>query len=202
MYSSGYFAHVHDHNPYERLTSEYRAVSDLDIVAQMQYTDVRRYLADDILVKVDKASMINSLETRAPLLDQYLAEYVSSLPSAIRTRGGVLKYLLKKVAADMLPAGILARRKQGFGVPIAHWFRSDLSNYAHDLLDSQRARERGIFDPQFIRNLLKAHASTKLVNHSSAIWALLCLELWFQTYMDEPFNAVEQSVQTSITRHG
>src|SRR5205807_71479 len=151
MYSSGYFAHVHDHNPYERLTSEYRAVSDLDIVAQMQYTDVRRYLADDILVKVDKASMINSLETRAPLLDQYLAEYVSSLPSAIRTRGGVLKYLLKKVAADMLPAGILARRKQGFGVPIAHWFRSDLSNYAYDLLDSQRARERGIFDPQFIR---------------------------------------------------
>ena len=143
--------------------------------------------------------MINSLETRAPMLDQYLAEYISSLPSAIRTRNGVLKYLLRKVAADMLPAKILTRPKQGFGVPIVHWFRSDLSNYAHDLLDSQRARQRGIFDPQFIGNLLKAHTSTKLVNHSSAIWALLCLELWFQIYMDEPPIHIEQSSPTRIT---
>jgi asparagine synthase (glutamine-hydrolysing) len=92
-------------------------------------------------------------------------------------------------------------RKQGFGVPIERWFRGDLGNYAHDLLDSQRARERGIFDPQFIRNVLRAHASTKLVNHSSVIRALLCLELWIQTYMDRPSIAVERRAQTSRTRH-
>ena len=199
MYTQEYFVLVRDHDPYERLISQVRAVSDLDIAARMQYVDVRAYLADDILVKVDKASMLNSLETRAPMLDQYLVEYVASLPSAIRTRNGVLKYLLKKVAADMLPARILTRGKQGFGVPIKHWFRGNLINYAHDLLDSPRARQRGIFDPDFIRNLLRAHASTKLVNYSEAIWALLCLELWFQVYMDEPPLHGEPNAQTYIT---
>ena len=145
--------------------------------------------------------MFNSLETRTPMLDQYLAEYVSSLPSTIRTRSGVLKYLLKKIAADMLPAEILTRPKQGFGVPIKHWFRGDLTNYAYDLFTSPRARQRGIFNPNFIRNLLKAHASTKLVNHSDAIWALLCLELWFQTYIDQPSLHVEESAQTEIVTH-
>lgn len=193
MYSPEYFAQVRDHDPYERLISEFRAVSDLDVRAQLQYVDVRAYLANDILVKVDKASMLNSLETRAPMLDHYLAEYVASLPSTIRTRNGVLKYLLKKVAADLLPAEILTRGKQGFGVPIKHWFRGDLNGFAYELLLSPRAQQRGIFNPEFIRNLLKAHATTTLVNHSSAIWALLCLELWFQIYMDEPSVSVERS---------
>ncbi len=201
MYSPEYFAQVRDHNPYERLVGEFRAVSDLDVTAQQQYVDVRRYLADDILVKVDKASMFNSLETRAPMLDQYLVEYVASLPWAIRTRHGVLKYLLKKAAADLLPAEILTRGKKGFGVPIKHWFRGDLNGYAYELLLSPRAQQRGIFNAEFVRNLLQAHARTTLVNHSSAIWALLCLELWFQTYMDEPSIHVEHSSLAQITSH-
>ena len=201
MYSQEYFTHVRDHNPYEKLINEFHTVSHLDMMAHMQYVDVRTYLSDDILVKVDKASMFNSLETRAPMLDQYLVEYVASLPSAMRLRNGRLKYLLKKAAADLLPAEILTRGKQGFGVPIKHWFRGDLNGYAHDMLLSTRARQRGIFDPQFIREILKAHARTTLMNHSSAIWALLCLELWFQIYMDEPSISLEKSTQTSITRN-
>ena len=199
MFSSEYSALLRDHDPYERLISEFRTAPHTDITAQLQYVDVRTHLTDDILVKVDKASMLNSLETRAPLLDQCLAEYVSSLPSSIRTRNGVLKYLLKKVAADILPAEILTRRKQGFEVPIKHWFRSDLTDYARDLLDSPRAHQRGIFNPKFIHNLLKAHASTKLVNHGSPIWTLLCLELWFQVYMDKPSIHLEQPVPTQLT---
>jgi asparagine synthase (glutamine-hydrolysing) len=199
MYFPEYFAQIHDYDPYERLIKEFRAVSDLSITAQQQHADVQVYLPDDILVKVDKASMFNSLETRAPMLDHSLAEYVASLPTSIRTRDGVLKYLLKKIAVDMLPTEILTRRKQGFGVPIEHWLRRDLTDYAYDLLDSPRARQRGIFHPQFIRNLLKAHASTKWVNHSAAIWALLCLELWFQIYMDQPPIYVEQSSPVQIT---
>ena len=200
MYSPGYFPQVRDYNPYERLTGEFRAVSDLDVTAQLQYVDVRAYLTNDILVKVDKASMFNSLETRAPMLDQYLAEYVASLPSTIRTRHGVLKHLLKRVAADLLPAEILTRRKQGFGVPIKHWFRGDLNGYAYELLLSSRAQQRGIFDPEFIRKILQAHARTTLLNHSSAIWTLLCLELWFQIYMDEPSTPVEQSYVQIYTK--
>ncbi len=184
-----------------------RRLSIIDLVgghqpiftAQLEYVDVRAYLADDILVKVDRASMFNSLETRAPMLDQYLVEYVTSLPSAIRTRNGVLKYLLKRVAADLLPAEILMRGKQGFGVLIKHWFRGDLSGYAYELLHSTLARQRAIFNPQFIRNLLQAHARTILVNHSSAIWALLCLGLWFQIYVDEPSIYGERGLPIQIT---
>jgi len=199
MYSPEYYALVRDHDPYARMMNEYRGVPHLDMTAAMQYVDSRVYLPDDILVKVDKASMLNSLETRAPLLDQHLVEYVSSLSSKVRTPDGTLKYLLKKVAADMLPAEILTRRKQGFAAPIKHWFRGDLTNYASDLLDSPRARQRGIFNPQFIRDLLKAHATTSWVNYSEAIWALLCLELWFQVYIDEPSIRVEERSQTQVT---
>jgi asparagine synthase (glutamine-hydrolysing) len=186
MYQSDYFTSVRDHNPHDRLVKMFHPVGDLDMMAQMQYVDTQMYLPDDILVKVDKASMFNSLETRAPLLDQHLAEYVSSLPSAIRTRGNTLKYLLKKASANLVPPEILARPKKGFSVPIKHWFRGDLTNYARDLLDSPRAHQRGIFKPQFVRSLLEAHTHSKLMNYSSAIWALLCLELWFQAYMDQP----------------
>ncbi len=199
MYSPEYYALIGNHDPYARMMNEYRRVQHLDLTAAMQYVDSRVYLPDDILVKVDKASMLNSLETRAPLLDQYLVEYVSSLSSKVRTPDGILKYLLKKVAADMLPVEILTRRKQGFAVPIKHWFRGDLTGYASDLLDSPRARQRGIFNPQFIRDLLKAHATTSWVNYSEAIWALLCLELWFQVYIDKPSIHVEKRSQTRIT---
>jgi asparagine synthase (glutamine-hydrolysing) len=114
-------------------------------------------------------------------------------------RNGVLKYLLKKVAADLLPAEILARPKRGFGIPIKHWFRGDLTSYAYDWLDSPQARQRGIFDPQFIRDLLKVHSSTKAVNHSEAIWTLLCLEHWFQIYMDGHSSAIQRSTLAELT---
>ena len=201
MYSHDYFTHVRDHNPLDRLLSEYRKVPHLDATASMQYVDARVYLTDDILVKVDKASMLNSLETRAPLLDQHLVEYVASLPSTMRLRNGMLKYLLKKIALDMVPPETVARPKHGFSVPIKQWFRGDLNTYAHDLLDSPRAQQRGIFNPQFIRNLLNAHASTKLVNFSEAIWALVCLELWFQVYMDEPPLLVGETSRVQVSKN-
>jgi len=201
MYSHDYYDHVRDHDPLERQLSEYQAASHLDITTQMQRIDARYYLGDDILVKVDKASMVNSVETRAPMLDQHLAEYVSSLPSTLRMRNGVLKYLLKKVAADLLPREILARPKQGFGVPVEHWFRGDLTDYAYDWLTSSPASQRGIFRPQFIRDMLKAHRSTRAVNYSEAIWTLLCLEHWFRIYMDDPSSTIRPSAQAAQTRN-
>lgn len=201
MYSHDYYAHVRAHDPLERQLSEYRAASHLDITTQMQRADARFYLADDILVKVDKASMFNSLETRAPMLDQCLAEYVSSLPSTLRIRHGVLKYLLKKVAADLLPAQILAQPKQGFSVPLEHWFQGDLTGYAYDWLTSSQASQRGIFHPQFIRDLLKAHGTTKAANYSDAIWTLLCLEHWFRIYMDGAPSTIRPSAQAAQTRN-
>lgn len=199
MYTEEYFASVHDHDPYKRHLDLYRQVSHLDLLTQMQYVDVKAYLPDDILVKVDKATMYNSLEARSPLLDHTLAEYVSSLHPSLRIHNGTLKYLLKQVAKDLLPADILSRPKQGFGVPIKHWFRGELTTFAREVLDSPQARQRGIFQPQFINDILTAHANTTLVNHSSAIWTLLCLELWFRVYMDEPPMTIEKHTQLQIT---
>lgn len=186
MYTQDYFASLKDNDPFARHINLFKEVSHLDILTQMQAVDVQVYLPDDILVKVDRASMLNSLEARCPLLDHQLAEYVTALDPSLRIHNGTLKYLLKQVAKDFLPADILSRPKQGFGVPIKHWFRGDLTEYAREVLDSPRAQQRGIFNPAFIRNILKEHATTKLVNHSSAIWTLLCLELWFRVYIDEP----------------
>lgn len=202
LYTPEHFASIRAHDPFERYLRLYEQGSHLDFLTQMQYVDTRSYLTDDILVKVDKATMFNSLEARSPLLDQELAEYVSSLQPDLRIRNGTLKYLLKQAAKDFLPSEVLTRPKQGFGVPIKHWFRSDLTDYAQDMLTSARAQQRGIFNPQFIDDLLEAHAHNKLVNHSSAIWTLLCLELWFQVYQDLPplRSARGTHIHTSGTR--
>lgn len=185
LYSPEYLAHLRGHDPYMLLCDRFAAAGQLDITARQQYVDVQTYLADDILVKVDKATMFNSVESRAPLLDHHLAEYVSSLPSAIRMRNGTLKYLLKQVAAPLLPADILNRPKRGFSTPLKHWLNSDFADYAHDLLTSPRANQRGIFAPEYVRQLLDA-PTVQAGRQSKSIWVLLCLELWFQAYMDQP----------------
>ncbi len=188
MYSEDFFSQVCDHNPMERHMELYRQVERLDPTARMQYVDTRTYLTDDILVKVDKASMFNSIETRAPLLDQHLVEYAATLQPELRIHQGQTKYLLKKIAAEMIPSEVLARPKHGFAVPLTKWFSGDMTGFAHDILSSQRARERGIFRPEFVNELLNTKidnmAPDLQAHHGSAIWTLLCLELWFQTYMD------------------
>ncbi len=196
IYSEDFFDKVRDHKPYNRHLEIYKSVQGLDKTARMQYVDANTYLIDDIMVKVDKASMLNSLETRAPLLDHCLAEYVASVKPSLRINNGRIyegsgKYLLQKVAAELLPASILERPKRGFEVPISRWFNKNATSYAHDQLSSVKSQSRGIFDPKFLQELLKTDGTSKVQNHSQALWSLLCLELWFQTYMDEPTTQAE-----------
>jgi asparagine synthase (glutamine-hydrolysing) len=200
MYRSDYFEQLRDHNPYVRQTSQFQKVRNLDVVSQMQYVDSRNYLIDDIMVKVDKACMLNSLEVRAPFMDQYLAEYVASLPVSYRVNNGKLKYLLKKAASEILPPEILNRKKQGFSVPLKYWFRGELSGFVHDTLESKQARERGIFNPQFVHHLLETHKSNRAVDHSSSIWVMLCLELWFRAYIDSPTPTADQKLEISLSK--
>jgi asparagine synthase (glutamine-hydrolysing) len=202
MYQAEFLAQLCDHNPYERQVNQFQAVSHLDTVTQYQHLDAHNYLTDDILVKVDKASMFNSLETRTPLLDQHLVEYVAALQPARRMHKGTLKYLLKKIAADLLPPEILTRKKQGFAIPMSYWFRNAWAGYASETLESSQAQQRGIFNPEYVHNLLKAHKDTNLVDHSSTIWSLLCLELWFQTYVDVPLSQGDQRSQVHSLTSG
>lgn len=166
----------------ERL-GRFAEVANLDFFTQMQHVDVARYLPYDILVKVDKASMFTSLETRAPLLDHVLAEYLASLPHAVRNPNGRQKHLLKRAVSDLLPEENLQRRKMGFGIPIQHWLRGELNGLVWDLLRSQRARERGVVDIQQIERFLTEHQQG-LRNHSRHIWTWLCFELWCRVYLD------------------
>jgi asparagine synthase (glutamine-hydrolysing) len=114
-------------------------------------------------------------------------------------RNGVLKYLLKRVATDLLPTKILTRPKMGFSAPLEHWFRGDLTGYAYDLLTSSQASQRGIFHPPFIQDPLKVNRRTNTVNHSEAIYALLCLEHWFRIYIDDPPSSIQPNAPAAQT---
>jgi asparagine synthase (glutamine-hydrolysing) len=148
----------------------------------MLATDVASYLPGDLLVKVDIATMANSLEGRSPLLDHHVMEFAASLPSAWKIHGGTTKYLLKKAARGWLPDEVLDRPKRGFGVPIASWLRTELRDMSWDLLTDATAIRRGYFAPVEVRRLLTEHAQGR--DHSPRLWALLQLELWHRTWLD------------------
>lgn len=153
-----------------------------DYLTRIQHVDTKTYLAEDILTKVDRASMLCSLETRAPLLDHEVVELAACMPSGIKLKQGETKYILKKAMEGILPNDILYRRKMGFGVPLVHWFKKDLVSYARDILLSQQARERGIFNPPRVEKLLNDHQKSGR-DLSARIWALLFFEHWARNWL-------------------
>jgi asparagine synthase (glutamine-hydrolysing) len=154
-----------------------------DYASTLQYVDIRCYLPEDILTKVDRTSMAVSLEARVPLLDHVLMQYVATMPTALKFHEGVGKVALKDVMAADLPASILHRRKMGFGLPIASWFRRELTDYVRDVLDGRRTRQRGLVDPVAVTALLDEHQRGGR-DRSSQIWALLALEEWARRWLD------------------
>lgn len=147
---------------------------ELDVILA---TDVESYLPNDLLVKMDIASMANSLETRSPFLDHHVMEFCARLPSKYKIRGTSLKYLLKQASKRLIPDENIHRRKMGFGVPVGQWMREDLRPLLEDTLFSTTAQQRGYFQPAAVRTLVDNHVSGTS-DHSSQLWALLCLELW------------------------
>jgi asparagine synthase (glutamine-hydrolysing) len=169
-----------------------------DFLSQMQYVDQMLYLPDDILVKVDRASMAVSLEARAPLLDYRLAEFMATVPAALRYRGREKKYLLKKAMEGILPREILYRSKMGFGVPLKHWFRKDAAEFTRDVLLSSKARNRGFFSPRQIEWILDRHAEGRR-DFSGKIWTLLFFELWCRHWLDAPIAEAESRAMVSAS---
>jgi asparagine synthase (glutamine-hydrolysing) len=153
-----------------------------DWLSGAQYLDIHRYLPLDILVKVDRMSMAHSIEAREPLLDHKLVEFAATIPAELRLRGGTTKYIFKQAMRGILPDAIIDRPKQGFGVPLEHWFRGRLSSFVRDLLLSRRSRERGIFNPAHIEKLLRIHESGR--RRDTELWLLISIELWCRTFLD------------------
>jgi len=177
--------------------SDSPARSGLDRVIQ---GDVETYLLDDINVKVDRATMANSLEARAPLLDHVLFEYAASLPISLKMRRWRGKHLLRRVAADLLPPSVLQKRKQGFAIPLAEWFRTSLRVMLGDLVSSRAFSERGVFDRNVVERSLKQHAAGD-ADHSERLWLVLMFELWARHFMDkQPAVAPDAPMGAALPR--
>src|SRR5437763_4995409 len=153
------------------------------IVDASLLTDTMTYLPNDLLVKMDIASMTVSLEARSPFLDHHLMEFAASLPESLKLRGMTTKYLLKRVLKKFVPGENLTRAKMGFGVPIGHWFRGTMQPFVRETLLSEKALARGLFNRASVRQLIDQHVANK-VNHEHRLWSLLMLELWFQRFID------------------
>ncbi len=146
-------------------------------------TDQQTYLPNDLLVKVDIASMAVSLEARSPFLDHNLIEFAAKLPENIKVRGLDTKTLLKKIAAKLVPPEVVYRRKMGFGVPVGYWLRNEMKDFLYEVLLSEKSLNRGIFKPAAIKDLIERHVSGK-EDLTFPVWTLLMLELWFQMFID------------------
>ena len=150
---------------------------------RMTYVDLKTWLPDDLLIKADKMTMACSLELRVPMLDHHLLEFATALPDHLRQRGGQGKYLLKKLMERYLPREIIYRKKQGFPVPIAVWFRGPLYERVREILLDSRTLSRGYFEPDYIRHVIERHRSGA-EDLSRRIFSLIALELWHRKFAD------------------
>ena len=143
------------------------------------HTYLRQFLLDYILVKVDRCTMMHSLEARAPFLDREVAEFACRLPFGFKLRGLTRKYILKKALADVLPREILTRNKRGFLIPVAKWLRGRLRPLMDELLGEAHLRAQGLFEPKAVRALVEEHASGR-ADRRKELWTMLVLQLWLK----------------------
>jgi len=162
-----------------------REVADGDPLNQVLLLDMRLYLENDILVKLDRASMMASLEGRVPLLNNDFVEYATHLPLNMKLRGLRSKFLLKRALRGILPASILNRPKKGFGIPVAHWFRGPLKEQMLSVLSPERIAREGFFDPGGVKRLIDDHLDGRRDNRKQ-LWTLFAFEMWHDGYLKRP----------------
>ena len=156
------------------------AVQGRSPLSQLLYLNAKTYLPDDLLVKMDRASMAHALEARSPFLDRALMEYVAALPDRFKLRGQTTKWLMREAFRDALPREVLTRGKMGFSVPLATWFRGELREPLQSLLLEPTARLGRYVDVQYVRRLVEAHLSGR-ENVEQVLWLLLTFEVWLRT---------------------
>ena len=184
LYSPNFEKHLSGQNSTQLLLEKFKQLkTGKNLIDQLLAIDIETYLPDDLLVKMDIASMSHSLEVRSPLLDHKFMEFTAQIPSSLKLHGQTNKYIFKKAVGSILPREILERGKMGFGVPIGDWFKKELAGYLREVLLSPKALERGLFKPEEIRRIIEAHQNGK-TNYTHHLWALLMLEHWFQIFFD------------------
>ena len=170
-----------NYDPAEHTLKYWNHLQGADHISRMLYTDLKTYLPGDILVKVDRTSMAHSLEIRAPLLDHAIIEYAATLPSRWKIENKQKKVILRQAFSALLPAEFLARRKQGFTVPLANWFRGELLSLGEQLLLGNRELDQ-FFKADFIKKIWQQHQEQK-ADHGTLLWSLLSFALWQKEYL-------------------
>jgi len=185
IYSDGFAASVAGADPFAGFRAAYDACPSSDPLDRALYVDVKTYLVDDIMTKVDKMSMAVSLEAREPLLDHKLLEFAATVPSSLKLKDGRSKYLLRRLLEKRLPKSIVDRPKHGFEAPIGEWLRGPLAPMVDALLLDGRMKDRGVLDNRAVGRLWQEHRCGSR-DHRHRLWSLVMLELWFRQYVDRP----------------
>jgi asparagine synthase (glutamine-hydrolysing) len=183
LYSPEFAEAVLKHDSFDLLKQWFEEAPAEELLDQLLAVDTRSYLPDDLLVKVDRATMAHGVEARSPFLDHKLMEFAAALPIEFKVRKGVSKYLLKRAMRGTLPDHIVRRNKQGFGVPIDRWFREDCRDFVRETLLSSRSLARGYFVPGKLQDVIEAHQQGETA-YGYRLYALLMLELWHREYVD------------------
>jgi len=183
LFSDEFNKEISGRNSFNYLDKAFNECGSKDIVDLVMSTDIKTNLLDDLLIKMDIATMANSLEGRSPFLDHKMMEFCAAMPSAMKIKGTKLKYILKKALSKALPKEILSRGKMGFGVPLDAWFRKELKDYSYGILMSDNCVNRGYFKKEAIKKLLDEHVAAR-ANNGARIWSLLFLELWHRMFID------------------
>lgn len=170
------------YHPSKLTLDAYHRADGQDHLAKILYTDMKTYLPGGILVKVDRMSMANSLEVRAPILDKEVLELAASFPSDIKFKNGEKKHILKETFKPLLPDDILYRKKMGFSVPLASWFRDEIKAIAERFLFSENQGLKRFFNLSYVQTLWDQHQS-ETADHSALLWSLLMFEMWYQKYV-------------------
>lgn len=166
------------------LLAPYFESGHISQTSRRMLADQMTYLTDDILVKVDRNSMLHSLEVRVPLLDHRIAEFANNLPLYLKNKGGVQKYLIKRVLSDLVPKSIIARKKSGFGLPIKYWLRDRLYEYSRELLCSRSTLSTEFFDTKYLEEIVERNRSSKR-DLSRRVWALMWFEQWMRSSLHQ-----------------
>jgi asparagine synthase (glutamine-hydrolysing) len=183
LYSPEFSSSLGDYDSYGFIEEYYRQVTSNNPLDQQEYVDIKTYLADDILVKVDRMSMAVSLEARVPFLDYRLVEFAATIPAAQRLQGRRTKHILKQALKDVLPMSIIGRGKEGFSIPLKTWLKHELKPMMTEALSEKNVKEKGYFSPAYVNRLMQEHLRGA-ENHSHRLWALMVFHIWHDLYMN------------------
>ena len=183
-------------DPYREMNRYFQNTDADSLLDRMLYTDTKTYL-HELLMKQDQMSMAASIESRVPFLDHKLVEFTARMPDTMKLRGGTTKYVLRESMKGVLPERILSRPKMGFPVPIGTWFRGPFKSIVDEYVTSERALSRGIFAPEFVRQIVSLHQAGE--DHSERLWALVNFEMWQRRFFDsESKPSAEPMIEKSL----